>query len=521
MQSFVYLLITVTVLAVASASRRRLRLSLVAIGLASFGGLAGNLVAGNSPSLGIDLKGGVSVVLQPETAVSTDALDVAVEIIRARVDSIGVAEPDIRRQGGDIVVELPGVKDGERALELVGRPGLVELRPVTAVYAKPAADTGTSTTVSPSSSTSSASSSTSPSGTSPSLSTPAVTATSTTVAAVTTDICETLRKEREQSGTGDIYCGLSSDPSLYVLAQSSTKGDVFSNDAKADVVNGEWVITVSLAEGAGTTQWNDLAQACYYKQAATCPTGQLAIVMDDVVQSAPNVREPYFSGGSVQISGSFTENEARDLARILQFGAVNIKFQSPSVDTVSATLGSESLKATIVAGLAGVLLVLLFLTFYYRLMGVVVLVGLAISGSLLWSIISVISGSSGLALTLSGAAGIIVSVGVTVDSYVVLFEKMKDDLRGGRSLRNSAQHSFDRAWRTIVVADVVSLIGALVLWWLTVGSVRGFAFFLGLSTLCDLVVSYFYARPAVILLGRSSLMKGRSALGVRPPEATA
>lgn len=504
MESLLYLAITVTVLTIAAAARSRLRLSLIAIVVAAVGGLAGNLAVGNAPSLGIDLKGGVSVVLQPETEVTPDALDVAVEIIRARVDSIGVAEPDIRRQGGDIVVELPGVKDGERALALVGRPGFVELRPVAAVYAKPEAED--------------------PAGVTTTTSSVAPGTTSTTVTGSTLpggagdDFCSDLRAEQEAGTEQNLYCGLASDPSVYVLSASDTQGDVFSNDAKADIFNGEWVVTVSLAEGAGTTQWNELAQACYYRDEARCPTGQLAIVLDGVVQSAPTVQEPFFSGGSVEISGAFTESEAKDLARILQFGAVNIKFASPSVDTVSATLGSESLRATVLAGLGGVVLVLLFLTLFYRLMGLIVLVGLLISGSLLWSVISLISGASGLALTLSGAAGIIVSVGVTVDSYVVLFERMKDDLRGGRSLRSSAQHGFDRAWRTIVVADVVSLIGALVLWWLTVGSVRGFAFFLGLSTLCDLVVSYFYARPAVILLSRSKVMKGRAALGVRTAE---
>jgi len=514
MESLLYLAITVAVLTIATAARSRLRLSLIAIVVAAVGGLAGNLAVGNAPSLGIDLKGGVSVVLQPETEVTPDALDVAVEIIRARVDSIGVAEPDIRRQGGDIVVELPGVKDGERALALVGRPGFVELRPVAAVYAKPEAEepAGTTTTTS----------SVAPAGSSSTVTSTTVTSSTVTSSTVPggagDDFCAGLRAEQEAGTEQNLYCGLASDPSVYVLAASDTQGDVFSNDAKADIFNGEWVVTVSLAEGAGTTQWNELAQACYYRDEARCPTGQLAIVLDGVVQSAPTVQEPFFSGGSVEISGAFTESEAKDLARILQFGAVNIKFASPSVDTVSATLGSESLRATVLAGLGGVLLVLLFLTLFYRLMGLIVLAGLLISGSLLWSVISLISGASGLALTLSGAAGIIVSVGVTVDSYVVLFEKMKDDLRGGRSLRSSAQHGFDRAWRTIVVADVVSLIGALVLWWLTVGSVRGFAFFLGLSTLCDLVVSYFYARPAVILLSRSKVMKGRAALGVRTAE---
>jgi len=156
------------------------------------------------------------------------------------------------------------------------------------------------------------------------------------------------------------------------------------------------------------------------------------------------------------------------------------------------------------------------LLFYYRLLALVVVGGLTISGLLLWSVISWLSKTNGLALTLSGVAGIIVSIGVTVDSYVVFFEKIKDDVQSGRSLRNSAARGFESAWRTILAADTVSFIGALILWWLTVGSVRGFAFFLGLSTLSDIVVSYFFTRPTVLLLARTKFMNKGHVLGVAP-----
>jgi len=159
--------------------------------------------------------------------------------------------------------------------------------------------------------------------------------------------------------------------------------------------------------------------------------------------------------------------------------------------------------------------VLVFLLFYYRAIALVVIGGLGVSGLLLWSVISFISKTNGLALTLSGAAGIIVSIGVTVDSYVVFFERLKDDVQTGKSLRNSAQRGFTSAWRTILTADTVSFLGALVLWWLTVGPVRGFAFFLGLSTLSDIVVSYFYTRPMVLLLSRTRFLNSARILGVR------
>jgi preprotein translocase subunit SecD len=289
---------------------------------------------------------------------------------------------------------------------------------------------------------------------------------------------------------------------------------VFSNDSSAQVDAGAWVVVAKLKSGAaGADIWNALATKCY-AGGADCPTKAIAIILDGEVISAPTVQAPTFDNGTVQISGSFSETQAKDLARVLQFGAVPVKFDTPTVQTVSASLGEDSLRAAVLSGFIGLLLVLLFLLFYYRLLAIVVVGGLTVSGLLLWSVISWLSKTNGLALTLSGAAGIIVSVGVTVDSYVVFFEKLKDDVQQGRTLRNSAARGFDRAWRTILVADTVSLIGAVVLWQLTVGSVRGFAFFLGLSTLSDMVVSYFFARPAVLLLAKTKLFNRGRVLGV-------
>jgi preprotein translocase subunit SecD len=239
------------------------------------------------------------------------------------------------------------------------------------------------------------------------------------------------------------------------------------------------------------------------------------------VISAPVVQEAVFTGGNVQITGDFTEAEARDLAKILEFGAVPVRFEVATVQTVSPTLGEDSLRAALISGLIGVLLVILFFFFYYRLLTIVVLGGLVVSGALLWSVISYISRTNGLALTLSGAAGVIVSIGVTVDSYVVFFERLKDDLHAGKSLKGSAQRSFQAAFRTILAADAVSFLGALVLWYLTVGSVRGFAFFLGLSTLTDVIVAYYFTRPTVLLLSRTKLLRGKKVLGVATREVLA
>ena len=493
---------------------RRLVVSLVAIVLLAGGTFTANLVAGNQPSLGLDLQGGASVTMTPVGEVDPAALTVAVDIIRQRVDSIGVAEPEIIRQGNTVVVNLPGVKDQQQALDTIGRTGAVEMRPVIKVAENPE-NTTTTTVVGGPTTTVKGATTTTLKPASTTLPPPAGGVGSSRTAAVTTT---TVPAEAVNPVTGlpdgqTILPGRK-DGLIYLLGPAEATGEVFSNDSSAQVDAGAWVVVAKLRSGAaGADVWNALSTKCF-AGGADCPTKAIAIILDGEVISAPTVQTPTFDNGSVQISGSFSETEAQDLARVLQFGAVPVKFETPTVQTVSASLGEDSLRAAVVSGLFGLLLVLLFLLFYYRLLAIVVVGGLGVSGLLLWSVISWLSKTNGLALTLSGAAGIIVSVGVTVDSYVVFFEKLKDDVQQGRTLRNSAARGFDRAWRTILVADTVSLIGAVVLWQLTVGSVRGFAFFLGLSTLSDMVVSYFFARPAVLLLAKTKLFNRGRVLGV-------
>jgi preprotein translocase subunit SecD len=226
------------------------------------------------------------------------------------------------------------------------------------------------------------------------------------------------------------------------------------------------------------------------------------------------VQQAVFTGGTVQISGDFDEVEARNLAKILEFGAVPVEFEIAEVQAVSPTLGKDSLRAVIISGLVGVLLVLLFFCFYYRMLTLVVIGGLVISGAMLWSVISLLSAAGWLAITLSGAAGLIVSIGVTVDSYVVFFERLKDELVSGKTIQGAAKRSFASAWRTILAADTVSLIAAGALFWLSAGSVKGFALFLGLSTMTDIIVAYLFTRPAILLLAQSRFMVGRNVLGV-------
>jgi preprotein translocase subunit SecD len=503
---------------------RRLVVSLVGVVVVVFGLLIGNLAVGNVPSLGLDLQGGASVTLQPEGTYDAKALDVALTIIRARVDSIGVSEPEIIRQGDTVVVNLPGVEDQQRALDIIGKQGQLLLRPVLQAGT---VNTGTETTV-PGATT--VVDSTLPAASGPGSSrivaattVPPTTSSPTTVAATqssTPSLAEILANQDANDPNASVVL-LGRNGDVYSAGPAGASGLVFSNDATAEISNGTWSVVVGLLDGsAGEDIWNALSTRCFNKD-ETCPTGQIAIALDGEVISAPVVQQAVFTGGTVQISGSFTEAEARDLAKILEFGAVPVKFSVATVQTVSPTLGKDSLRAAIISGLVGVLLVMLFFFFYYRLLTIVVVSGLVISGSLLWSVISYLSKTNGLALTLSGVAGIVVSIGVTVDSYVVFFERLKDELVSGKTMRGAAQRSFTSAWRTILAADTVSFIGAIILWQLTVGSVRGFAFFLGLSTLIDVFVAYLFTRPAILLLARSKFMAGRNVLGVAvPKEAT-
>jgi preprotein translocase subunit SecD len=307
-----------------------------------------------------------------------------------------------------------------------------------------------------------------------------------------------------------------------VLGPAFLTGEgVSTASAQFDQTGSQWAVGLSLKGGsAGIDAFNAMAAKCYAATSSECPgsgssRGQIAIVLDSVVQSAPQINAQSFQADQIQITGNFKQSDAKDLALVLRYGALPVKLKAEAVQTVSATLGKDSLRAGIIAGLIGVGLVLLFMLLYYRSLALVVVAGIVLSAAILWAFISWI----GATMTLSGATGIIVSIGVTVDSYVVFFERLKDDIRAGRTLRSSASRGFASAWRTIVAADLVSLLGAGVLYLLTVGSVRGFALFLGISTAIDLLVAYVFTRPAVRLLSQSKFFSGSDALGVRSGES--
>jgi preprotein translocase subunit SecD len=304
----------------------------------------------------------------------------------------------------------------------------------------------------------------------------------------------------------------------YALGPTDVLGKAVST-ASAVFNNVEWTVHLEMTK-TGIDGFNKLAGACFAKQ-QTCPTGQLAITLDAQVVSAPAIQEATFQRDQIQISGSFGEKEAKDLALVLRYGSLPVQLERQDAQTVSASLGKDSLRAGLIAGAVGTILVLLYMVFYYRILGSVVFAGLCVWGALQWSIISYLGKTQGLALSLAGVTGIVVSIGVTVDSYVVFFERLKDEIKRGSTMRTSVDRGFRHAFRTILIADTSAFIGAATLYLLTVGPVRGFAFFLGLSTLLDVTVAWCFTRPLVGMISRRRRFSTGSFIGLSSPSAAA
>jgi preprotein translocase subunit SecD len=442
--------------------------------------LVATLAVGNEPVLGLDLQGGISVRLFPAGSPSESSLDTAKDIIDRRVNGLGVSDAEVAREGDNIVINLPGVKDRDKARRLVGRTAELRFRPVlaelpTAPRDTPPADDATKAAIASCDATA----------------IPNPQAIPNTVAADDkADACVVLpgRRQEEQQTV------------RYFLGPAALTGRETSG-AKSEFLQGQgYGVTLSLKD-SGRDKFNQLAQESFQKQP---PQNSVAIVLDGVVQSAPQFQEPNFPG-DVQITGNFTQGESDDLASVLKYGALPVRFdeKQQTVQSVSPTLGSDQLTSGIAAGIVGLALVALYMLLYYRLLGVVVIFGLLLSAGATYALVAYLSNSGfNLTLSLAGVTGLIVSVGITVDSYVVYFERLKDEVRSGKTVRSSVDRGFARAFRTILAADLVSLIGAGVLYFLASGSVKGFAFFLGLSTVLDLAVAYFFMHPLVVILAR-------------------
>ncbi len=507
---------------------------LIGITVLSIAGLVATFAVGNEPLLGLDLQGGVEVRYQATEETTTESLDQAVEIIRSRVDSLGVAEPEISRVDEGILVQLPGVEDTDRALELVGATAELEFRPVIQRFNPGAslADFGIDDPVEFYDETV-ASQTTLPPDTVPDEddSTSDETAPTETTIPFPTTTTTILETDEEKIAFVEDLLGLGQTPDLtdltdddgttniiiaefdddqnevarYELGPVGLKGDGLT-DANAILQGSEWVVAPEFKSGEeGINAFNRIASDCF-NRLPSCAVGAVAMALDGRVISAPQVNAAEFGRDQITISGGpFSEQEAKDLAVALRFGALPVELEPEQQRVVSGSLGEDALNAGVIAGLIGLAIVALYVIWYYRILGAIAIASLLISGALLWTIISWLGSTQGLALTLAGITGLIVSIGVSVDSNIVYFEHVKEDMRNGRTLGSSVERAFPIAYSTIVKADVASLIAAVLLYALTSGAVRGFAFYLGLATILDLVATYFFMGPAVKwLAGRYS-----------------
>ena len=506
--------------------------SLIALIVLLIGGAVWAFWPGTDSSvrLGLDLQGGTQVILVPQpvvegTEITEEQLAQTVEIIRARVDGLGVAEAEVTTQGSGnsaaIVVSVPGLGQ-DRVVELVQRTALLNFRPVWNVLSPFSIDPADAEAAEGDAAESADESASDGAAQSAEI-VQAPDYSPEFQAEV--DALDCIDPVNLAGGTPDNpteWLGAcdQSGGQKYVMEPAFIEG-VSVTDANAQLTQQGigWVVTLEFdSEGAGA-----LAEASTELSAlpecgsGATPCNAFAIVLDGVVVSAPRFNEPIL-GGQAQIEGDFNAEEARDLANVLKYGALPVTLDVVDITSVSATVGGDQLRAGIIAGLIGLTLVSIYLLLYYRVLGLVAVASLAVAGGLLYLFVVIFSKTIGLTLTLAGVAGAIVAVGITADSFIVYFERMRDELRDGRSLRQACDSGWVRARRTLLAADFVTLLAAVVLYFLSIGSVRGFAFILGLTTVIDLIIAFWFTHPVVVLMGRRKFMQGGSKWSGLDPE---
>ncbi|MGH8958197.1 MAG: protein translocase subunit SecD [Acidimicrobiia bacterium] len=497
--------------------RRRL-IGLALVLLIAWGGLAALVAEGILPKLGLDLQGGTSVVLTAPPGTDEDVLAQAVEIMRRRIEDVGgVQEPDIAISGGNtVLVQLPGVEDEERALDAIGQTGRLSFRPVLA--ATPGNEGPLVTTTTSSTSTTAADGATTTTGdgtttTQATTTTEAPSSSTTLPPNVDPETGLTLVDDPAQTAylAGTITSVIGEIPAVLTVGPAQLVGsDVADAVPGFNPSSAQWVINLDLTS-EGAEKFAEMTAAAA-TQSQGSPQRQIAIVLDGEVIASPAVAADVgaegITGGRALITfGAATtdEQEAKDTAAILRYGSLPVAFERSQVQKVSATLGSDSLRAGLIAGYIGMGLVAILLLAYYRAMGVVAIIGITVFGGLLISIFALLSRFQGWTLTLAGVTGVIIALGIAADSYIVYFERIKEEIRDGRNVRSAVDEAFRHAFRTILTADTVSILGAGLLWFLSVGPVKGFALSLGLATLIDIVVARSFTRRAIYLLARTPL----------------
>ncbi len=457
-----------------------------------------------TPGLALDLEGGTQIILTPTATdgseVTEDAIAQSIEVIRQRIDANGVSEAEITNQGGqNIVVGIPGKPD-QATIDLVSQPAQMRFRPVLTY------NLGTPTPeASPSPEATEE-----PAAEQPTPANPSDLAWITPEVQKQFDALDCSAEENLRGGGGDdpakplVAC--SQDGSLkYILGPVEVEG---SNITRATsglmpgpngTLTNEYGVSLEL-DGKGADQFAETSKRLLAFGDGN-PQNQFAIVLDGLVVSAPGINSA-ITDGRAQISGSFTQESAATLANQLSFGALPLHFEVQSQETISATLGSEQLRTGLIAGLIGLLLVVVYSLFQYRTLGLLTVASLVVAGAITYAAIALLSWGIGYRLSLPGVAGLIVAIGFTADSFIVYFERIRDELRNGRSLHSAVERGWKRARRTIYAAKAVNLISAIILYYLAVGGVQGFAFTLGLTTIIDVMVVVWFTHPVMELLTR-------------------
>ncbi|MFF8575194.1 protein translocase subunit SecD [Streptomyces sp. NPDC015408] len=560
---------------------RSLALILIAI-VALTGGMFAT--GHTTPRLGIDLAGGTSITLRAvpeagqESAINKTNMDTAVDIMERRVNGLGVSESEVQTQGDrNIIVNIPKGTNSEEARQQVGTTAKLYFRPVVATELSGANATGSpspSATGNPSdkasdkatdkatdgqdkatdeggsSSTPSDSASASATGqgraasdalkADPSPSAKASDGASPSPSGSAAGDAKlqqqyaaldcTKAADRAKAGDGSkpgdsmVACGQNSQGQWqkYVLGPASVDGtDIDKSEAVLNTQTGAgWTVTMKFTDKGGK-KFADITGQLAKNQS---PQNQFAIVLDNEVVSDPYVSQA-LTGGSAEISGNFDQDEAQGLANMLSYGALPLTFKEDSVTTVTAALGGEQLKAGLIAGAIGLALVVLYLLVYYRGLSFIAVTSLLVSAGLTYVIMSLLGPTIGFALNLPAVCGAIVAIGITADSFIVYFERVRDEIREGRTLRPAVERAWPRARRTILVSDFVSFLAAAVLFIVTVGKVQGFAFTLGLTTLLDVVVVFLFTKPLLTLMARRKFFASGhkwsgldpKSLGAKPP----
>ncbi|WP_179023458.1 protein translocase subunit SecD [Streptomyces sp. IMTB 2501] len=558
---------------------RSLALILIAI-VALTGGM---FLSGNTtPRLGIDLAGGTSITLKAKadqgSAINKANMDTAVDIMNRRVNGLGVSEAEVQTQGNDnIIVNIPKGTNSKEAQQQVGTTAKLYFRPVLASEpsgagaqspspsASPSGSSSPKPSASPSHSASSkekasssstaspkasatsqgravtgalkAGSTPSPSGSASGSSTPKATPSASAGASAEAAKLQaqyaaldcTKPDQRAKVGgaakPGDptVACGqIKKVWYKYVLGPAAVDGTEVKNAAARFDTQGAsgWQVVMNFTS-SGSKKFADVTGQLAKNQA---PQNEFGIVLDGEVVSSPYVSQA-ITGGQAEISGSFTQQDAQSLANMLSYGALPLSFQEQSVTTVTAALGGEQLHAGLLAGAIGLGLVVLYLVVYYRGLSLVAMASLLVSAILTYVIMSLLGPAIHFALNLPAVCGAIVAIGITADSFIVYFERIRDEIREGRSLRPAVERAWPRARRTILVSDFVSFLAAAVLFIVTVGKVQGFAFTLGLTTVLDVVVVFLFTKPLMTLLARRKFFAGGhkwsgldpKSLGAKPP----